>query len=95
VEVRGRRGARPHAEIRIADTGTGIPEHARAKVFEPIFTTKEVGKGTGQGLAMAHRCIVKRHRGAICFETELGVGTTFVVRLPLVAGSNARSGAPA
>ena len=73
-----------HAEIRITDTGTGIPEHARAKVFEPIFTTKEVGKGTGQGLSLAYNCIVKRHKGTINFETELGAGTTFVIRLPLV-----------
>jgi two-component system, NtrC family, sensor kinase len=74
-----------HAEIRIADTGTGIPEHARAKVFEPFFTTKEVGKGTGQGLSLAYNCIVKRHKGTINFETELGTGTTFVIRLPLEA----------
>jgi PAS domain S-box-containing protein len=84
-----------HAEIRIADTGTGIPEHARPKVFEPFFTTKEVGKGTGQGLSIAYNCVVKRHRGAISFETELGTGTTFIVRLPLVAATGARSGAPA
>jgi len=83
-----------HAEIRVADSGTGIPENARAKVFEPFFTTKEVGKGTGQGLSMAYNCIVKRHRGTISFETELGSGTTFIIRLPLVAGSQIRSGAP-
>jgi signal transduction histidine kinase len=82
-----------HAEIRVADTGTGIPEHVRAKVFEPFFTTKEVGKGTGQGLAMAYNCIVKRHRGSLAFETELGIGTSFVIRLPLarVAGEDRRS----
>jgi len=74
-----------HAEIRVVDTGTGIPEAARAKVFEPFFTTKEVGKGTGQGLSMAYNCIVKRHRGSITFDTELGTGTTFIIRLPLVA----------
>ncbi|HYQ15546.1 MAG TPA: ATP-binding protein [Polyangiaceae bacterium] len=73
-----------HAVIRVRDSGTGIPEHARAKVFEPFFTTKEVGRGTGQGLAMAYNCVVKRHRGSIDFETELGVGTTFVIRLPLI-----------
>ncbi len=72
-----------YAEIRVSDTGTGIPERARAKVFEPFFTTKEVGRGTGQGLSMAYNCIVKRHKGTISFETELGVGTTFIVRLPL------------
>jgi signal transduction histidine kinase len=74
-----------HAVIRVRDSGTGIPEHARARVFEPFFTTKEVGRGTGQGLAMAYNCVVKRHRGSIEFETELGVGTTFVIRLPLAA----------
>ncbi len=81
-----------HAMIRVRDSGTGIPEHARAKVFEPFFTTKEVGKGTGQGLAMAYNCVVKRHKGSIAFETELGQGTTFVIRLPLRAESR-KSGA--
>ena len=82
-----------HAVIRVRDTGSGIPEHARAKVFEPFFTTKEVGKGTGQGLAMAYNCVVKRHKGTIDFETELGLGTTFVIRLPLAAETS-KSGAP-
>ncbi len=86
-----------HAEIRISDSGTGIPEAARAKVFEPFFTTKEVGKGTGQGLSLAYNCIVKRHRGTIAFETVLSAGTTFIIRLPLVAavGSQFGSGVPA
>lgn len=83
-----------HAEIRVADTGTGIPESARDRVFEPFFTTKEVGKGTGQGLSMAYNCIVKRHRGSITFDTELGAGTTFIVRLPLVSAAAPRSGVP-
>jgi PAS domain S-box-containing protein len=82
-----------HAVIRVRDSGTGIPEHARAKVFEPFFTTKEVGKGTGQGLAMAYNCVVKRHKGSIDFETELGQGTTFVIRLPLQSETG-RSGLP-
>jgi len=82
-----------HAVIRVRDSGTGIPEHARAKVFDPFFTTKEVGKGTGQGLAMAYNCVVKRHKGSIDFETELGRGTTFVIRLPLRAETD-KSGAP-
>lgn len=82
------------AEIRITDTGTGIPEAARAKVFEPFFTTKEVGKGTGQGLALAYNCIVKRHRGTIHFETELGVGTTFVIRIPFQPQVGSRSCLP-
>jgi PAS domain S-box-containing protein len=71
------------AEIRISDTGTGIPEELRPSIFNPFFTTKAIGKGTGQGLAMAHTVIVQKHGGTITFETELGVGTTFQVRLPL------------
>jgi signal transduction histidine kinase len=71
-------------EIRISDTGKGIPEAIRSRVFDPFFTTKEVGKGTGQGLAMAHSTIVDKHQGSIHFETEIGQGTTFILRLPLV-----------
>ncbi len=70
-------------EVRIADTGTGISEAVRDKIFDPFFTTKEVGKGTGQGLAIAHDIIVNKHGGTLTFETELGKGTTFVIRLPL------------
>lgn len=75
-------------EIRIGDTGTGIPEKNRDKIFTLFFTTKEVGKGTGQGLAISHSVIVGKHAGTINFETEQGKGTTFVIRLPLHAGSS-------
>lgn len=71
-------------EIAISDSGTGIPESARHKVFDPFFTTKGVGKGTGQGLAIAHSVIVKKHGGTLRFETECGKGTTFFIRLPVV-----------
>lgn len=71
------------AEIRISDTGTGIPESVRDKIFEPFFTTKEVGRGTGQGLAIARDVIVNKHGGTITFETREGEGTTFIIRLPL------------
>ncbi len=70
-------------EIRIRDTGTGIPEKVRGKVFDPFFTTKPVGKGTGQGLAISHTVIVDQHQGQLTFETEMGVGTVFIIRLPL------------
>jgi len=70
-------------EIRVADTGTGIPEAMRSKIFEPFFTTKAVGKGTGQGLAMVYGTVVKRHGGTVTFESTVGKGTTFIVRLPL------------
>ena len=72
----------PWVEIRVADTGTGIPEHFRTKVFDPFFTTKEVGRGTGQGLAIARSVVVDKHGGTLSFETEIGRGTEFVVRLP-------------
>jgi signal transduction histidine kinase len=70
-------------EVRIADSGTGIPEEARGHIFDPFFTTKEMGKGTGQGLYIAHNVIVNRHHGTIHFETEIGKGTTFIIRLPI------------
>jgi two-component system, NtrC family, sensor kinase len=72
-------------EISISDSGTGILESARDKVFDPFFTTKGVGKGTGQGLAIAHSVIVKKHGGTLRFETECGKGTTFFIRLPINA----------
>jgi signal transduction histidine kinase len=78
------------AEIRICDTGTGIPEPARGRVFDPFFTTKGVGKGTGQGVAIAHSVIVDKHGGTISFETETGKGTTFIIRLPLVSPAKGR-----
>lgn len=71
--------------IRVMDNGSGIPPHARDHVFEPFFTTKSVGKGTGQGLFIAHRVVVKEHGGEIRFETESGQGTAFIISLP-VAG---------
>jgi signal transduction histidine kinase len=70
-------------EIRIQDSGCGIPEQFRHRIFDPFFTTKEVGKGTGQGLAIAHDVIVKKHHGAIEVESEPGAGSTFTIRLPL------------
>lgn len=72
-----------HVEIRIADTGTGIPEEVREKIFDRFFTTKEVGMGTGQGLSIAHNIVVNKHSGSIGLETEMGEGTTFIVTLPV------------
>jgi PAS domain S-box-containing protein len=69
--------------VAISDTGGGIPEDVRDKIFEPFFTTKEVGRGTGQGLAIARNVIVEKHGGGITFETQIGHGTTFFVRLPV------------
>lgn len=71
------------AEIRITDTGSGIPPEVRHKIFDPFFTTKEVGRGTGQGLAISRSVIVEKHGGTLDFETEIGKGTTFIIRLPV------------
>ncbi|MBW2096201.1 MAG: PAS domain S-box protein, partial [Deltaproteobacteria bacterium] len=71
------------AEIEIEDTGAGIPEEIQQRIFDPFFTTKEVGRGTGQGLCIAHSVIVEKHGGTIDVESEVGKGTTFMIRLPL------------
>lgn len=71
------------AEIRITDTGCGIPESIRDRIFEPFFTTKPVGRGSGQGLAIVRNVLVDKHGGTVDFETEVGRGTTFILRLPL------------
>jgi signal transduction histidine kinase len=70
-------------EIAIADSGRGIPIEVRSRIFDPFFTTKEVGKGTGQGLAIARTVVVDKHKGTLHFDTELGKGTTFYIRLPV------------
>jgi PAS domain S-box-containing protein len=79
----GTRSAGDSVEIWIQDTGAGIPEAFRSRIFEPFFTTKKVGKGTGQGLSLAHSAIVRRHGGQIRFDSHVDVGTTFFVRLPI------------
>jgi two-component system NtrC family sensor kinase len=72
-----------HAVIAITDTGGGIPEGIHARIYDPFFTTKEVGRGTGQGLSISRNVIVKGHGGELDFDSEIGKGTTFYVRLPL------------
>jgi len=74
---------RTWAEIRVRDTGTGIPKAIQSKVFDPFFTTKQVGKGTGQGLSTAYNVIIQNHRGRLSFDTQCGAGTTFLIQLPL------------
>jgi len=72
-----------HAEIRVTDTGNGIPEKIRDRIFDPFFTTKDVGVGSGQGLAIGRSVIVEKHAGTLEIETEANAGTTFIIRLPL------------
>lgn len=70
-------------EIRVSDSGKGIPEKNKKQIFDPFFTTKEVGKGSGQGLAIAWSTIVGKHGGTIEVESEEGKGSTFIIRLPV------------
>ncbi len=69
-------------EIRVSDTGRGIPEHMIDKIFDPFFTTKDVGKGTGLGLFITHE-IVKQHCGTIDVDSRPESGTTFIIKLPM------------
>jgi len=73
------------AKICIGDTGAGIPEEIQHKIFDLFFTTKEAGKGTGQGLAISHSVIVEKHKGTLTLETQEGKGTTFIIGLPMKA----------
>ena len=79
-----------HAMIAISDTGNGIPEANRERIFDAFFTTKEVGRGTGQGLAISRSIVVDRHGGTLTFDSKVGVGTTFYVRIP-IAGPRPQS----
>jgi two-component system NtrC family sensor kinase len=81
------------ARVDIADSGAGIPDAIRQRIFEPFFTTKEVGKGTGQGLAIARSIVVTKHGGSLTFESEIGKGTTFTIRLPIDGGAGVKAGA--
>jgi len=69
--------------ITIQDTGSGIPVDIRARIFDPFFTTKGIGKGTGQGLSMAHNIVVNKHHGNIGIDSDVGQGTTFTIELPV------------
>ena len=78
-------------QIEVEDDGGGIPKDIQERIFEPFFTTKGLGQGTGQGLALAHSVIVKKHGGRLTFDTQEGVGTTFFLLLPISADSQTSS----
>jgi signal transduction histidine kinase len=71
------------AVIAVQDTGTGIRPEIQTRIFDPFFTTKEPGRGTGQGLAISRKLVVDKMKGRIEFETVVGEGTTFFLRLPV------------
>ena len=70
-------------KIVIADNGPGMPETVKRRIFDHLFTTKEVGKGTGLGLAIAHQIITEAHGGNLDVCSEIGQGTAFHIRLPI------------
>jgi signal transduction histidine kinase len=78
-------------EIRIRDNGTGIPLEVKEKMFNPFFTTKPAGEGTGLGLSMSHDIVVKQHGGAIDVDTEPGVFTEFTITLPRTGAAQAKA----
>ena len=79
-------------EIRIRDNGTGIPSQVREKMFNPFFTTKPAGEGTGLGLSMSHDIVVKQHGGKIDVDTEPGVFTEFIITLPRKLAAEGNTG---
>ncbi len=79
-------------EIRIRDNGNGIPADVKAKMFNPFFTTKPAGEGTGLGLSLSHDIVVKQHAGTIEVETELGHFTEFRIVLPRAGATIAKEG---
>jgi two-component system NtrC family sensor kinase len=74
---------RGSVEIRVKDNGTGIPDSIKAKIFQPFFTTKPTGEGTGLGLSLAYDIVTKGHGGTMEVESTEGQGTTFIVKLPI------------
>jgi signal transduction histidine kinase len=79
-------------EIRIRDNGTGIPLEVKEKMFNPFFTTKPAGEGTGLGLSMSHDIVVKQHGGKIDVDTKPGAFTEFIITLPRAAAAQAQAG---
>jgi two-component system NtrC family sensor kinase len=69
--------------VKIADNGPGMSPEVRQKIFNPFFTTKPVGKGTGLGLSISHQIVVEKHRGQLECISTLGVGTTFLIKIPI------------
>lgn len=90
----GGAGGRGSVAIEISDSGAGIPDSIAHRVYDPFFTTKDVGKGTGQGLAIARSVIVDRHHGRIGFTSRQGKGTTFLITLPVAPPTTNKESEP-
>ncbi|MBX9734105.1 MAG: HAMP domain-containing histidine kinase [Chitinophagaceae bacterium] len=72
-------------EITVSDNGTGIPNEIKEKIFQPFFTTKPTGQGTGLGLSLAYDIVTKAHGGRLTVESENGQGTTFKIEIPILS----------
>lgn len=81
VEVQTKRAAN-HVTIRVRDNGNGIPESVKGKIFQPFFTTKPTGEGTGLGLSLSYDIVTKGYSGVLRVESQVGEGTTFIIELP-------------
>ena len=77
-------GREAWVEIRVADNGNGIPQKVLDKIFQPFFTTKPTGQGTGLGLSLSYDIITKGHGGELKVETKEGEGSTFIIQLPII-----------
>jgi len=88
ISIRTQLVAEKRVKIQIADNGLGIPEALRAKVFNPFFTTKDIGKGTGLGLSISYQIVVEKHRGQIKCISQEGKGTEFWLEIPVKQSSS-------
>jgi signal transduction histidine kinase len=77
--------------IRIIDNGPGIPKEVIQKIYDPFFTTKPVGKGTGLGMAISHQIVVEKHGGILKCHSQKGKGTEFLIQIPIIAVSYEQS----
>lgn len=89
LRLRTQRNANKHVQFEFSDTGVGIPEHHLKSIFNPFFTTKEPGQGTGLGLSVVHS-VIKRYQGNIAVQSKLNVGTTFLIELPCPCATDKR-----
>lgn len=81
--------SQPQVQIAVIDNAQGIPPLVRAKIFDPFYTTKEIGKGTGLGLAISYQIVVERHQGNLVCDSQVGQGTKFVITIPLKTSQKA------
>ena len=76
-------GGKGGVEIRVKDNGPGIPDDIKDKIFQPFFSTKPTGQGTGLGLSLTYDIVTKGHGGLLEVETKEGAGTEFIIKLPI------------